>query len=156
MSCPEHSTSDQARSLFATRNLRCTAQRLAVFETLARSRSHPTAEELRTQVNEQGVELSLATVYNTLDAFCSAGIAMRLPSANGSCRFDANTEPHLHITFPHTDTIVDVPVDLSRRLLDRVPAEVLSEIERTLGIEIESLNIELVARAAGRPDPTFD
>ncbi len=146
MNFSEDSKSDPIRALFAERNLRCTAQRLAVFEALTSSRSHPTAEELRSLIERQGVELSLATVYNTLDAFCSAGIATRLPSSNGSCRFDANTEPHLHITFRDQDTIVDVPDDLSRRLLDRVPAEVLGEIEATLGIEIESLSIELIAR----------
>lgn len=146
MNCPDESRLDTIRTLFSERNLRCTSQRLAVFEALAGTRSHPTAEELRTLANDRGVELSLATVYNTLEAFCSAGIATRLPSPNGSCRFDANTDPHLHISFRDSDTIVDVPTDLSRRLLDRVPADVLSDIERTLGIEIESLNIELVAR----------
>ena len=140
------------RTLFAERDLRCTAQRLAVFETLANTRSHPTAEELRALVNERGIELSLATVYNTLEAFCNAGIAMRLASPTGSCRFDANTDPHLHITFRDHDSIIDVPPDLSRRLLAQVPDSVLREIESTLGVEIESLNIELVARPPS-PDP---
>lgn len=146
MDAPDHTTTESIRALFAERKLRCTAQRLAVFETLAATKSHPTAEELRSLVNESGIELSLATVYNTLDAFCDAGIAMRLPSPTGCCRFDANTDPHVHVMLPEQDAIVDVPVELSRRLLGHVPPDVLREIERSLGIEIETLNIELIAR----------
>ena len=60
------------RDLFETRSLRCTCQRLALYDALKASMNHPTAEELYRVVKlrpEYG-RLSLATVYNTLAAVC--------------------------------------------------------------------------------------
>ena len=105
------------RELFAQHQLRCTQQRMAVYETLRASDAHPTAEELFRLVKPKTDKLSLATVYNTLDALCEAGLVRRMPTTNGCCRYDADTSEHLHIRFRDTSQIRDVPQHLSERLL---------------------------------------
>lgn len=129
------------RDLFARRNLRCTTQRLAVYEALRACPSHPTAEELYRMVKPHTPRLSLATVYNTLEALCRSGLAQRLPTTNGSCRFDADTSEHLHVRARNGSEILDIPEELSRRLLRNFPREVLEEIEERLGIEIDGISI---------------
>ena len=63
------------------------------------------------------ISLSLATIYNTLEAFCQAGLAQRLPTPNGCCRYDATLENHLHVRYRESDG--EAP---TRFLLGRVPS----------------------------------
>lgn len=131
------------RELFSQHSLRCTRQRQALYEALHACKSHPTAEELFHMVRAQSKRLSLATVYNTLEALCNAGLAKKLPLTNGSCRYDADTSDHLHLRLRDTAEIRDVPADLGRRLIEDLPADVLEQIEEQLGVRIEGVNIQL-------------
>lgn len=137
------------RELFAQHSLRCTQQRMAVYETLRSSDAHPTAEELFRLVKPTTEKLSLATVYNTLDALCEASLVRRMPTTNGCCRYDADTTEHLHIRFRDTSQIRDVPQHLSERLLGRLPQDVLKQIEGELGVQINGISIQLVAKQGG-------
>ena len=134
------------RTLFEQHNLRCTSQRVAVYAALHESKDHPTAEELFRRVRSETGKLSLATVYNTLEILCRVGLCRRLATTNGCCRYDANVSDHMHIRLSDTGEIADVPDDLSQVLLDSVPANVLNEIERRLGVQIEGLNVQILAR----------
>jgi Fe2+ or Zn2+ uptake regulation protein len=143
---------DSTRALFSRHDLRCTEQRRAVYETLWHCKSHPTADELHHMTRVNGERLSLATVYNTLDALCEAGLAQKLPTPGGCCRYDADTSDHLHVRFRETSQIQDVPQELGRRLVESVPKNVLDEIERALGIRIEGMSIQLTATTADGSD----
>lgn len=154
--------SDRIETLFANRGLRCTKQRKALYRALANSRAHPTADELHQLVRAQEGEgerargISLATVYNTLEAFCQSGLAQKLSGAgaNGSARYDAVRGDHLHMRCQRTGRVEDVPAELSRRVLDRIPSGVLRELERELGFKIDQVQIELVGRyERGRRQP---
>ncbi len=142
---------DRTRDLFAKHTLRCTRQRQALYEALRACKTHPTAEELYRIVQSDGSlartpGLSRATVYNTLEALCRAGLVRRLPTTNGCCRFDADTSEHLHLRFRDTQEIRDVPVHLGDRLVAAMPQNVLNEIERAMGVRIDGVNIQLVAK----------
>ena len=136
----------KTRDLFTRCSLRCTTQRVALFDTLRKCKSHPTAEELFRMVKPGMESLSLATVYNTLDALCEAGLAQKLPTPNGTCRYDANTSEHLHVRIKDTGEICDVPEELSRRLMDQLSRTVLGEIEREMNITIDGVSIQIIGR----------
>jgi Fe2+ or Zn2+ uptake regulation protein len=140
---------DSTRSLFAAHKLRCTHQRVALYETLRASCAHPTAEELHRLARPHAERLSLATVYNTLEVLCEAGLARKFPMGNGCCRYDADTSDHLHVRYRDTMELADVPADLGRRFLEGLPAGVLGEIERRLGVEIDGVHIQILARTKG-------
>ena len=53
--------------------LSVTHQRLAIFEALASSRAHPSAEQLHRLVQKRIPTLSLATVYKNLEALRATG-----------------------------------------------------------------------------------
>lgn len=135
----------ETRELFAKHSLRCTRQRMAVFEALVGNGGHPTAEELYRLVRPKTEKLSLATVYNALEALCSANLVQRLPMSNGCCRYDAKTSRHLHVRFPETAEIEDVPDHLSETLMSRFPEELLREIGEALGVRIDGVSIHLLA-----------
>lgn len=134
------------RRLFTEHGLRCTRQRVAIYDRLRASKSHPTAEELFEDVRHRCDGLSLATVYNTLEALCDAGLARKLSLNCGCARFDADLEPHLHLLNDDTGEIHDVPADLSERLLMQLPDEVLRDIEQRLGVRVDRVSLHLHAR----------
>lgn len=128
-----------------------------LYETLAACRCHPTAEDLfrlassRPSHAETDAEpMSLATVYNTLDAFIQAGLARRIACPCGPARFDADMNEHAHLA-TRDGRIADIPPDLSERLLSHVPAALLSEIERRLGVRVQGLSVQVIAEP--RPGP---
>ncbi len=130
--------------MFASHGLRCTKQRIALYQALAATTAHPTADELFREVSPQTDGMSLATVYNTLEKFCEVGLAQKLAGTNGFVRYDANTKNHLHVRCDKTGTVRDVPMDLSERFLSTIDPTVLREIEKHLGYPIEQVNIELI------------
>jgi Fur family peroxide stress response transcriptional regulator len=136
------------RELFNRHSLRCTKQRMALYEALCQSASHPTAEELYQMVRPHTVGLSRATVYNTLEALCSAGLARQMATTNGCSRYDADTSDHLHLRLSTTCEIRDVPVDLGARLIDNLPKAVLAEIEQRMGVKIDNVSVQLIGRPA--------
>lgn len=143
--------------LFSEHGLRCTRQRQAIYEALAKSKQHPTADELFQMVASRVPGMSLATVYNTLEAFCRAGMAQKLPGTgtNGAARFDAIVHNHVHLCCTRTGAVADVPDDLSGEILQHIPAEVLRQVEQRFGFRIDQVQIELVgeqhARQEGQP-----
>jgi Fe2+ or Zn2+ uptake regulation protein len=107
---------------------------------------HPTAEELYRMVQPHTTGLSRATVYNTLEALCQAGLARQLPTPNGCCRYDADITEHLHLRLNESDEIRDVPAELGARLIEKLPKAVLQEIEQCMGVKIDGVTIQLHAR----------
>ncbi|MCP3902835.1 MAG: transcriptional repressor [Planctomycetes bacterium] len=147
------------RELFATHSLRCTRQRMAVYEALCECEQHPTAEELFRLVKPRTQKLSLATVYNSLETLTGAGLVRRLPTTNGCCRYDADTSEHLHVCFRSGSEILDVPPGLSHRLIEGVPRDGLEAIGRHLGMRIDGICVQLIAApepADGSPNGRAD
>lgn len=135
--------SDPIRKLFATHGLRCTQHRRSIYDALAATNCHPTADELYQRLD---TGMSLATVYNTLESFCQAGIARKLPGTggNGSARYDAVTDPHVHACDTATGRIVDLPEPLSRRITDHILRDELAAIEKSLGFRVSDVRIKLL------------
>ncbi|MCA9290852.1 MAG: transcriptional repressor, partial [Phycisphaerales bacterium] len=100
-------------------------------------------------VNRSGdARVSLATVYNTLDVLVEAGLCRKLATTNGCSRYDADMSEHLHVRFRETGEMIDVPEELGDRLVDRLPHDVLRQIEVALGIRIDGLSIQILAEPA--------
>lgn len=139
-----HRDGSEMRHRFAARGLRCTRQRVEIYKALEATSAHPTAEELFWLVRESDQDLSLATVYNTLDAFCAHGLCRRLATSAGPARYDADLSEHLHVQ-DQQGRIHDVPPELSRRLLDSIGPDLLDEIGAATGQRITGARIELLA-----------
>ena len=135
---------DHLGRLFARQGLRCTQQRRAIYDCLAASTSHPTAEQLYHEVGGRTQGISLATVYNTLEAFCRAGLAKQLPGKGGCARYDALVQNHVHTHCEKTGAVHDLPEELGEMLLNSVPRRYLKRIEAELGFTVRQVRIDLV------------
>lgn len=93
--------------------VRPTRQRMALAELLVgdgRDR-HVTAEGLYDLAARAGEKVSLATVYNTLRAFCEAGIMTEVVVDGSKSYFDTRTDDHPHFFWEDSATLTDAPKD---------------------------------------------
>ncbi len=97
-------------------DLRPTRQRLALAELLVgdgRDR-HVTAESLFEAAAAGGSAVSLATVYNTLRAFCSAGLMNEVTVDGSRSYFDTRIDDHPHYYWEDDGRLTDAPNDAAR------------------------------------------
>jgi Fur family transcriptional regulator, iron response regulator len=90
-------------------DLRPTRQRVALASLLfAKGDRHLTAEDLHGEALAARIPVSLATVYNALHQFTSAGL-LRIVAAEGSrTYFDTNVSNHHHFIIEGDNTVIDI------------------------------------------------
>ena len=76
--------------------LKVTHQRTAIYAMLAATDSHPSPEEVYTQIRGDLPSISLATVYKVLDLFNRYGFLRKVSTEGQVARYDANVRPHHH------------------------------------------------------------
>jgi Fur family transcriptional regulator, iron response regulator len=92
--------------------LRPTRQRLALARLLFENGDrHITAESLHEEALSVDVRVSLATVYNTLHQFTSAGLLREIVVDGTRSYFDTNTDDHHHFFFEGKGRLEDIPAD---------------------------------------------
>lgn len=89
--------------------LRPTRQRALLAELLVGDGKdrHVTAETLFEAAKQSGEQVSLATVYNTLRAFCDAGLMHEITVDGTKSYFDTNTSEHPHFFWEDTGELTD-------------------------------------------------
>jgi Fur family transcriptional regulator, peroxide stress response regulator len=111
-----------------------TAQRAAIMAYLKDNAAHPTVLDIYRAVSESISNISIATVYNTMNMLKKKGYVRELPSVLGEGkRYDPNTVHHDHLICTACGAIVDVS-------LHHPPS--LSEEDRQ-GFDIHGLSINV-------------
>ena len=126
----------------ADAGLRPTRQRVALATLLVGDgqHRHVTAESLFAAVRDTGDSVSLATVYNTLRAFCDAGLLQEVTVDGSKSYFDTNTHDHPHFYWEDEHRLTDAPAEQLE--ITRVP-------DAPEGAEIAS--VDVVIRLRKRP-----
>jgi Fur family iron response transcriptional regulator len=108
-------TTEAARATdwLARGGLRPTRQRLALARVLVGDGQdrHVTAESLFASTGGAGEKVSLATVYNTLRAFCEAGLVNEVVVDGARSYFDTRIENHPHFYWEDTHALTDAPAE---------------------------------------------
>ena len=102
---------DRVANWLAQGNLRPTRQRLALATLLVGDgeNRHVTAESLYALTASCGEKVSLATVYNTLRAFCAAGLMNEVVVDGARSYFDTRMDDHPHFYWEDSHDLTDVP-----------------------------------------------
>lgn len=91
---------------------RPTRQRLGLARLLFENGDrHVTAEQLHGEAMAADLRVSLATVYNTLNQFTSAGLLREVVVEAGKSYFDTNTSEHHHFFLEGAGRLEDIPGD---------------------------------------------
>lgn len=134
--------SEDLRQKIKMASLRPTKQRLALAALLfAQGNRHVTAERLHNEAMECGVTVSLATIYNNLHQFTSAGLLREVVVDSSRSYFDTNVGPHHHFFHEATGELEDIP--RNELSVDNIPS--LPE-----GTEISS--VDVIVRVTTRRD----
>jgi len=102
----------QLNERLANGGFRFTPQRQHVYEVLMHKRDHPTAEEVFFRARETKPDISLATVYNCLDALVKCGLVKQVSIDRGATRFCPNMHEHCHFHCEQCGGVYDI--DLGR------------------------------------------
>ena len=103
-------------------NLRPTKQRLKICQFLfdRKKTFHFTVETLNKKINKNGAtNVSLATIYNTVEAFTSAGYLKEVLTSKNKSYYDTNIQSHHHFYDEESKELTDI--DKSQIKLSRVP-----------------------------------
>ena len=121
----------RAQNWLARVGLRPTRQRLALASHLVGDGldRHVTAEGLFEAASGADEPVSLATVYNTLRAFCDAGLMREITVDGSKSYFDTNMTDHPHFYWEDSATLTDAPateLEISRLPVLPAGAELVS------------------------------
>jgi Fe2+ or Zn2+ uptake regulation protein len=107
-------TSDQPDSVSALRaaGYRVTPQRVVIHRTLVDLGRHVGAEELLGAVQAQLPNVSLPTVYASLDALEDAGLVRRVSAGQGRALFDARPADHHHLVCRRCGAVEDLDAEV--------------------------------------------
>ncbi len=95
--------------LLRERGIQPSFQRIRIYETLAATRAHPSADGIHATLASEIATLSRTTVYNTLDLFARSGLAQKLTISGTELRFDADISPHVHFLCRACGSVSDLP-----------------------------------------------
>lgn len=116
----------------ATSGLRFTAQRQEVFAVILEKRDHPTAEEVFIRAKRRMPEISMATVYNCLDALVKCGLVRHVILDGGAAHYCPNMAAHCHFRCEVCGRIYDVALATKDMATHLPPGFHLNHSEITL------------------------
>ena len=105
-----------------TSGLRPTNQRILIAKNLfERDKTfHFTVETLNREINKNGnKKISLATIYNTVEAFKKAGHLKKILTSNTKSYYDTNIRSHHHFYDDETKELTDI--DYQKVKLSKIP-----------------------------------
>jgi Fur family transcriptional regulator, peroxide stress response regulator len=124
------------REALEAKGQRFTEQRAAVYRCLLATTEHPSADDLFTSLRGVIPDISLATVYKSLETLVSCGLASKLTYGDGSARYDGRTDPHPHARCLSCGKVLDVP--------GRLDTAALADLGHLPGFSVEGYRVELI------------
>jgi Fur family transcriptional regulator, peroxide stress response regulator len=141
---PPRSAAEIRAALHAA-GCRYTAQRAAVYSVLEQAHHHPTADDVYHAVRRNVPKISLATVYNALEALVDSKLANKLTNGAGSARYDCGGDDHYHLRDTTTGEVRDLPIDFDAKLLEKLNPQLVAKLERE-GFRVTGYRLEVLGR----------
>ena len=123
-------------NIYRDLNVTPTKQRLDLAKLIFAKKQHFTASDLISLANKNGLNISMATVYNTLSLLEDKGMLKTINIDNELKFYDTNLENHHHLYNTTISTLTDIAHD-------RVTFAELPELPKTLEIESTELLIKV-------------
>ena len=123
-------------NIYRDLNVTPTKQRLDLAKLIFAKKQHFTASDLISLANKNGLNISMATVYNTLSLLEDKGMLKTINIDNELKFYDTNMENHHHLYNTTMSTLTDIAHD-------RVSFAEFPELPKTLEIESTELLIKV-------------
>jgi Fur family transcriptional regulator, iron response regulator len=132
-------TRDEAAALLTERGVLPTAQRIDIALLTLTRPQHLSAEQIIATIRENGLKISKATVYNTLNLFREQGLLRTVDVDPTRQFYDSSTSPHHHFYNVDTGELTDIPLE-----------SVSLQVETALPPGTEQAGVDVVVRVRGR------
>lgn len=99
---------EKALSTLRENNIRITPQRQIILKYLINNDNHPSVETIYEALKKEFSNLSIATIYNSLQLFEKLDIIIALPAEDGGIRYDFFGSPHFHAICENCGEIEDI------------------------------------------------
>jgi len=123
-------------NIYRDLNVTPTKQRVDLAQLIFAKKQHFTASDLISLADKNGLNISMATVYNTLSLLEDKGMLKTINIDNELKFYDTNLENHHHLYNTTMSTLTDIAHD-------RVTFSELPELPKTLEIESAELLIKV-------------
>ena len=123
-------------NIYRTLNVTPTKQRVDLAQLIFAKKQHFTAADLICMADKNGLNISMATIYNTLSLLEDKGMLKTINIDNELKFYDTNLENHHHLYNTTMSTLTDIAHD-------RVTFSELPELPKTLEIESTELLIKV-------------
>ena len=117
--------------------LKATPQRKMVYEIMTELRHSP-IEDILTRVRQQNPEITISTVYRTLDTFCQAGLLSKINHPGGKCFYDITRSEHHHV-FKDIEVIDYIDPELTKIIMNNLKGDLFKDLE------IEKISVAIIA-----------
>lgn len=101
----------QLNERLATGGFRFTPQRQHVYEVLLQKRDHPTAETVFLRAKQAMPDISMATVYNCLDALVKCGLVKAVHRDRVATQYCPNMREHCHFYCEACGGVFDIDLE---------------------------------------------
>src|SRR5437016_6294128 len=114
----------ELQKLLTEKKLKKTSQRALIWAALLESKGHPSVDEIRDSLLQQGHRIGLATIYRTLKILLQSGF-IRQSKLHGMTHYEpVISQPnHLHFICNDCGRTVEFPSRRIENLIERVTAE---------------------------------
>ncbi|HBT84388.1 MAG: transcriptional repressor [Fermentimonas sp.] len=129
---------NQIREILKDKNLKITPQRVSILETIFSLNNHPNAQQIIDAVHKKNPNISVGTIYKTLDTFVETGVIVKVRHIDESLRYDWRVENHHHLYVEDDNQIVDYINDELNLLLEDFFTK-----NRIPGFEIKSVKVHI-------------
>lgn len=111
-------------------DFRMTPQRREIYDVLMSRKDHPSASDVFVQVKDTMPTISLATVYNCLEAMTQGGIVRQVNMDREPSRYCANLAEHAHFYCQACGQVSDVPLTEADDLTETLSLPKGSQVAR--------------------------
>src|SRR5438067_305413 len=111
----------ELQQVLTEKKLKKTSQRALIWTSLLESKGHPSVEEIRDKLLQQGHRIGLATIYRTIKILLESGL-IRQSKLHGMTRYEPliNQPNHLHFICNSCGSTVEFPSRRIEHLIKRV------------------------------------
>ena len=127
-------------------DLKVTPQRVAILGVIRDMNDHPSAEELAEKLHEANPNISMGTIYNTLEIFSKKGIISKVLSKGNETRYETIKDNHHHLYCSDSDRLEDYYDDKITGILHDYFKD--REIP---GFQISDVKLHITGRFTGKP-----
>ena len=90
--------------------IRFSRQRESIKENLCCRKDHPTADMVYSDIRTIYPHVSLGTVYRNLAMLVERGEIAKIPTKDGTVRYDFRTDPHDHFICRKCGMVIDLEI----------------------------------------------